>query len=59
MASTLAKDHVLKSELKKRISNLKPTPRSSLTESYLDKLSVQQLKDLYLIAQTMRIKKKV
>jgi len=57
MPSIPSKESLLKSKFKKRVMDLKAGFASSLTESYLDGLSLKQLRDLHLIARTMQIKK--
>ena len=56
MASALQKD-IVKSKLKKRITNLIDGSTTSLAKAELDQMSLAKLRDIYLIAKTMRMKK--
>ena len=56
MPSIPSKESLLKSKFKKRVMDLRAGFASSLTEAYLDGLSLKQLRDLHLIARTMQIK---
>ncbi len=57
MVPTSQKESIVKSKLKKRIMNLIDGSTSSFPEVGLDRLSMEKLRNLYLIAKTMRIKK--
>ena len=59
MVSISQKESVAKSELKKRIMNIVDGSAFSLPKADLDRLSMEKLRNLYLIAKTMRIEKPV
>ena len=55
MVATSQKESVAKSELKKRIMNIVDGSAYSLPKADLERLSMEKLRNLYLIAKTMRI----
>ena len=55
--SALAKESITKSELKKRILSLNDGSKLDFAEKYLNNLSVERLKHIFLYAKTMRISK--
>ena len=57
MVLTSQKESIVKSKLKKRIMNLIDGSTSSFSEADLDRLSVEKLRNIHLIAKTMRMKK--
>ena len=57
MISGSSYDSKIKEELKKQIISLKGSSNSDLTEAYLNTLTIKQLRDISVIARTMRIRK--
>ena len=57
MVPASQKESIIKSKLKKRILNLTGGSVSGLPAAELEQLSLKNLRDLYLIAKTMRMKK--
>ena len=57
MTAVSSRNSIIRTQLKKGIMNLKGGSGSNLTEAYLDSLSLRDLKNIYIIARTMRIKK--
>ncbi|HUV41057.1 MAG TPA: hypothetical protein VMW23_04635 [Sedimentisphaerales bacterium] len=55
--SALAKESITKSELEKRILSLNDGSRFDFTKEYLEHLSAERLRHIFLYAKTMRIKK--
>ncbi len=59
MALDSLKVPATKPELKKRIMDLQDISKRDLTETYMNELSLEGLEELYLIAETMRIERKM
>ncbi len=57
MTTVSSRNSIIRTRLKKEIMNLKGGSASNLSEAYLDSLSLRDLKNIYIIARTMGIKK--